>query len=172
MNVRNRVPRPRNSHPSQVPCLERSNWTRLHCLDYLWWYCRLYVPTISSVHVDLTVRRPCWVNSFLQTYHPHFFSSWLRVSPIPPQMTPPNCGSQDLVNTPKNLTLDFGPGFSVCNCPSTPAALLQSAASSFFLTQFVTSLLWVSSSVIIYFALFLSIRRPQWPRSTVNGSCC
>lgn len=115
MNVRNHVPRPRNGHPSQVPCLERSKWTRLRCPHYLWWYYRLYVPTISFARVDLTIHRPCWVNSFPQMYHRHSFSSWSRVSPIQPQMTLPNCVNQDLVSTPKNLTLDFGPAFLVCS---------------------------------------------------------
>ena len=71
-------------------------------------------PLISFVCVDLTIRRRCWVNSCPQMCQPRSCSSWSRVSPLPPQITPPDSGIQALVSTPKKQTSDFGPASSVC----------------------------------------------------------
>lgn len=117
----------------------------------------LLVHTRSSSNCRLYL-----VNFSLQMCHRHSYSSWLRVSLDPSQIKSPNSRTQVSASTKEKLTLDFGPVSSVCRSVlSTPATLSQLVASSFFLTQFVTSLLWVSLSVIRPFMPFLSIRRQQ-----------
>lgn len=49
----------------------------------------MYVLATVFVQADLAIHRPYWVNSFQQMYQRRSFSSWSRVSPIPPRITPP-----------------------------------------------------------------------------------